>query len=127
MNRYIENRIDKDLTKKMVLLTGPRQVGKTTLSRNLQQDLPNSIYLNYDTPADRARMLAQTWPQRAPLLILDEVHKMPNWKAWLKGVFDGRAINNGTYQEILVTGSARMYTFRQAGESLAGRYFSWRL
>jgi uncharacterized protein len=127
MNRYIENRIDKDLTKKMVLLTGPRQVGKTTLSRNLQQDLPNSIYLNYDTPTDRAMMLAQTWPQRAPLLIFDGVHKMPNWKAWLKGVFDGRANNNGIYQDILVTGSARKDTFRQAGESLAGRYFSGRL
>jgi predicted AAA+ superfamily ATPase len=109
------------------LLTGSRQVGKTTLSSNLQQDLPNSIYLNYDTPTDRAMMLAQTWPQRAPLLIFDEVHKMPNWKAWLKGVFDGRANNNGTYQEILVTGSARMDTFGQAGEYLAGRCFSSRL
>jgi uncharacterized protein len=127
MNRYLENRIRQDLHKKMILLTGPRQVGKTTLSRNLQQEQPNSIYLNYDTPADRAIMLAQTWPQRAPLLILDEIHKMPNWKAWLKGVFDGRANNDGIHQEILVTGSARMDTFRQTGESLAGRYFSWRL
>jgi uncharacterized protein len=127
MNRYLENSIRKDLFKKMILLTGPRQVGKTTLSRNLQQEQPNSIYLNYDTPADRAIMLAQTWPQRAPLLILDEIHKMPNWKAWLKGVFDGRANNDGIHQKILVTGSARMDTFRQSGESLAGRYYSWRL
>jgi predicted AAA+ superfamily ATPase len=52
---------------------------------------------------------------------------MPNWKAWLKGVFDGRANNDGINQKILVTGSARMDTFRQSGESLAGRYFSWRL
>jgi uncharacterized protein len=127
MKRYLETRIRQDLLKKMILLTGPRQVGKTTLSRNFQQALPNGVYLNYDTPADRAVMLAQTWPQRAPLLILDEIHKMPNWKAWLKGVFDGRAKNNSVYQEILVTGSARLETFRQTGESLAGRYFSWRL
>ena len=127
MNRYLENRIRQDLHKKMILLTGPRQVGKTTLSRNLQHEQPDSIYLNYDTPADRAIMLAQTWPQRATLLILDEIHKMPNWKAWLKGVFDGRANNDGVHQKILVTGSARMDTFRQSGESLAGRYFSWRL
>jgi uncharacterized protein len=52
---------------------------------------------------------------------------MPKWKAWQKGVFDRRANNNGTYQKILVTDSARMDTIRQAGESLAGRYFSWRL
>ena len=130
MKRYLDNRIQKDLLKKMVLLTGPRQVGKTTLSRNLQQAFPNAphaIYLNYDTPADRATMLAQAWPQRAPLLILDEIHKMRDWKAWLKGVFDGRAQIDGAGQQILVTGSARMETFRQAGESLAGRYFSWRL
>ena len=127
MNRYLEARIRTDLQKKMVLLTGPRQVGKTTLSHNLQQDLQSAIYLNYDTPDDRATMLAQSWPQRAPLLILDELHKMPDWKAWLKGVFDGRARVGGVSQQILVTGSARMETFRQAGESLAGRYFSWRL
>jgi predicted AAA+ superfamily ATPase len=127
MNRYLEARIRTDLQKKMVLLTGPRQVGKTTLSRNLQQELPNAIYLNYDTPDDRATMLSQSWSQRAPLLILDELHKMPDWKAWLKGVFDGRARVGGVSQQILVTGSARMETFRQAGESLAGRYFSWRL
>jgi uncharacterized protein len=66
MNRYLDTRIQKDLLKKMVLLTGPRQVGKTTLSRhlggnlsrNFQQALPAAVYLNYDTPADRATMLA---------------------------------------------------------------------
>jgi uncharacterized protein len=141
MNRYLDNRIQKDLLKKMVLLTGPRQVGKTTLgrllggnlSRNFQQSLPTAVYLNYDTPADRATMLAQAWPKRAPLLILDEIHKMRDWQAWLKGVFDGRTQIDGPNQQsqqsqqILVTGSARMDTFRQTGESLAGRYFSWRL
>jgi hypothetical protein len=54
---------------------------------------------------------------------MDEIHKMPGWKTWLKGVVDGRAAQ----QALLVTGSARMDTFRQSGESLAGRYFSWRL
>jgi uncharacterized protein len=51
------------------------------------------------------------------------VHKMPLWKAWLKGVSDGRPPG----QQVLVTGSARMDTFRQGGESLAGRYFAHRL
>jgi predicted AAA+ superfamily ATPase len=48
---------------------------------------------------------------------------MKDWKSWLKGVVDGRAPG----QQVLVTGSARMDTFRQAGESLAGRYFRLRL
>jgi len=55
--------------------------------------------------------------------VMDEIHKMREWKGWLKGVVDGRTPG----QAILVTGSARMETFRQGGESLAGRYFSFRL
>jgi predicted AAA+ superfamily ATPase len=48
---------------------------------------------------------------------------MPKWKNWLKGVVDGKPFQ----QQLLVTGSARLDTFRQAGESLAGRFFAWRL
>ncbi len=130
MKRYADTRVQQDLAKKMVILTGARQVGKTTLSRQLVQQMPGSVYLNYDVPADRATLLANAWPARAPLLVLDEIHKMPGWKAWLKGVFDGRWQGDGhasPAQQILVTGSARMDTFRQTGESLAGRYFSHRL
>jgi hypothetical protein len=80
-------------------------------------------YLNWDVPNDRRILSAQSFSPRADLLVLDEIHKMPKWKEYLKGVFDGRSEN----QAILVTGSARMETFRQAGESLAGRYFHFRL
>ena len=123
MKRYLDARIREDLAKKMVVLTGPRQVGKTTLSQQLMEEMPGSQYLNYDVPAHRALMARQSWRQSAPLLVLDEVHKMRDWKAWLKGVWDGRAPG----QQILVTGSARMDTFRQGGDSLAGRYFRLRL
>jgi hypothetical protein len=68
---------------------------------------------------DRRILLAQTWSPRADILVFDEIHKMAQWKSYLKGVYDGRAAG----QAILVTGSARMETFRQSGESLAGRYF----
>lgn len=107
----------------MVFLTGPRQVGKTTISQQLVQSLPGSQYLNFDVAAHRAIILAQTWRHSAPLLVLDEIHKMRDWKSWLKGVCDGRAPG----QQLLVTGSARMDTFRQSGDSLAGRYFRLRL
>ena len=123
MNRYLDDRIRQDLQRKMVLLTGPRQVGKTTLSQLLMAGLPGSQYLNYDVVAHRAIMLSQTWRQSAPLLVLDEIHKMQDWKSWLKGVCDGRAPG----QQILVTGSARMETFRQGGDSLAGRFLVLRL
>lgn len=123
MKRYVDDTILADLQKKMVVLTGPRQVGKTTLSQQLMAALPGSQYLNFDVPPHRAVMLGQTWRRSAPLLVLDEVHKMPDWKVWLKGVYDGRAPG----QHVLVTGSARMDTFRQSGDSLAGRYFRLRL
>ncbi|MDP2368921.1 ATP-binding protein [Rhodoferax sp.] len=123
MKRYLDDRVRQDLTKKMVLLTGPRQVGKTTLSQQLLGEQPGGQYLSFDVVAHRSVIQSQSWRQSAPLLVFDEIHKMRDWKAWLKGVVDGRAPG----QSLLVTGSARMDTFRQTGESLAGRYFRLRL
>lgn len=107
----------------MVLLTGARQVGKTTLSQQLLSEFPGGQYLNFDVAPHRPIIQAQSWRASAPLLVLDEIHKMRDWKAWLKRVYDGRSPG----QQVLVTGSARMDTFRQTGESLAGRYFRLRL
>jgi predicted AAA+ superfamily ATPase len=123
MKRYLDAIVLKDLATKAVVLTGPRQVGKTTLSRQLMQSFGSAQYLNWDVLADRVVLQRQSWNPRAGLLVMDEIHKMPNWKAWLKGVADGRLAG----QAVLVTGSARMETFRQAGDSLAGRYFAFRL
>ena len=122
MKRNPDDLIQKDLAKKMVFVTGARQVGKTTLSKLLLDETPGQ-YLNYDVAEDRAVILRQGWRAQAKLLVLDEIHKMPEWKPWLKGVIDGKLKR----QQLLVTGSARLDTFRQAGESLAGRFFAWRL
>lgn len=123
MKRYLDDRIQQDLKKKMVILTGPRQVGKTTLSQQLMAQSGDGQYLNFDVAAHRAVIVNQTWRQSNRLLVLDEIHKMHQWKTWLKGVTDGRP----SHQALLVTGSARMDTFRQAGDSLAGRFFHLRL
>ena len=123
MKRYLDERILNDLPTKMVMLTGPRQVGKTTLSRQLMEVFSTAQYLNWDVFADRAILQRQSWNPQAKLLVMDEIHKKQGWKGWLKGVFDGRS----TGQALLVTGSARMETFRQGGNSLAGRYFAFRL
>ena len=122
MQRYLDDRVRLDLNKKMVFLTGPRQVGKTTLSRALVAH-SGGQYLNYDVADDQRLIVQQRWSPRAPLLVLDELHKMPHWKNWLKGVYDGKP----AAQQLLVTGSARLDTFRQSGESLAGRFFGLRL
>jgi predicted AAA+ superfamily ATPase len=123
MLRSLLSLVKADLGKKMVFLVGPRQAGKTTLARDLMAEFPRAQYLNWDVPDDRRIILGQTWSPRAGLLVLDEIHKMKDWKSFLKGAWDGRAPG----QALLVTGSARMDTFRQGGDSLAGRYYTLRL
>jgi len=123
VKRYLSDRILSDLDNKMVMLTGPRQVGKTTLAKALQSQFKQAQYLNWDVMDDRRILMAQSWSIRSDLLVLDEIHKMRHWKQYLKGVVDGCMEG----QSILVTGSARMDTFRQSGASLAGRYFHMRL
>ncbi len=119
MKRAQKDIIMKDLEKKLVLLVGPRQCGKTWLAKDIARDYPNSVYLNYDQLHDRKIMLEQTWLKTTDCLILDELHKMEGWKNYLKGVFDTKPEG----MRILVTGSARLDVYNHLGDSLAGRYF----
>ena len=120
MRRNLEPSISDDLRKRIIILTGPRQSGKTTLSRQLS---PEAEYLNYDFDEHRRIIRQRSWDRRKPLLILDELHKMPIWKTLIKGIYDVEGIPPG----ILVTGSARLDTIRKTGDSLAGRFFGYRL
>lgn len=123
MERVQKEAILKDIEKKIVLLVGPRQAGKTWLAKDIAKNFLKSIYLNYDQIQDREVMLSQSWPLNTDLLILDELHKMPEWKNYLKGVYDTKPDT----LKILVTGSARLETYDRVGDSLAGRYFRHRL
>jgi hypothetical protein len=123
MQRYLTQPLSQDIRKKMVLLTGPRQVGKTTLARSLGESFQNPLYLNYDALTDRPSIERAQWLPTHDYLVIDELHNMPQWKSYLKGVYDSKPPN----QALLITGSARLDTFRQTGESLAGRYFRWHL
>ena len=120
MERYLQTAIAADLRDKIVLVSGPRQCGKTTLSRNLH---PDHQYLNHDLAEHRLLLQEKSWDRRSPLIVFDELHKMPDWKVWLKGIYDVE----GLPPALLVTGSARLATFRRTGDSLAGRYFHFRL
>ena len=120
MERCLKNNILDDLEKKIVLLTGPRQSGKTTLSKMLSH---NFDYLNFDNPEHRLGFMERSWDRSKDLIIFDELHKLKNWKSWLKGIYD----TEGVPPRIIVTGSAKLDTYRKVGDSLAGRFFQFRL
>ncbi len=120
MKRYLDSYIKEDMRQKIVLLSGPRQVGKTTLAKQIS---PKFTYLNFDASSHRKIIKAEEWDRDVPLVIFDELHKMTNWKSWIKGVYD----TEGIPPALLVTGSARLDTYKKGGESLAGRFFPFRL
>lgn len=112
--------LKKYLHKKILLISGPRQCGKTTLAKMISK---NHDYINFDNVKDRLILEEQSWDRKKEYIIFDELHKKQNWKSWLKGIFDSEGIPPG----LLVTGSAKMDVYRKAGDSMAGRFFSFRL
>ncbi|MCK5793904.1 MAG: ATP-binding protein, partial [Anaerolineales bacterium] len=123
MKRTQQDLIIKDLKQKMVFISGPRQVGKTSLALTISEAYEKPLYLNYDNVTHRDVIRKQDWLPETELLILDELHKMVDWKNYLKGIYDTKP----AHQQILVTGSARLEAFRQGGDALSGRFFRHRL
>jgi predicted AAA+ superfamily ATPase len=123
--RYLHDIIEKKLSSKMVFVTGPRQSGKTTLSKGIFPRHPDAdkLYLNWDFNDDRETILRGTLPTNLKFLVLDEIHKFIKWRNWVKGLFDKR----GPECKILVTGSARLDYYRKSGDSLQGRYYLVRM
>ena len=119
LKRSIQNVIQKDISKKIILMSGPRQCGKTTLSKMIGGKYE---YLSYDLEEDRNIIQNKAWSRDVDYVIFDELHKKDKWKLWLKGIYDTEEAPN-----ILVTGSARMDIYRKMGDSLAGRFFYFRL
>ena len=120
MKRYLLQYIKDDLQNKLILLTGARQVGKTTLAEMLGEGYQ---YLNYDLAEHRKVLHNKSWDRKSKYLIFDEIHKMKEWKRWLKGIYDTEKLS----PPIIVTGSAKLDTYKKVGDSLAGRYFQFRL
>lgn len=121
MERHLKKPLQDLLGKKILLLMGPRQVGKTTLVQSLSKD---SAYYNYDIKKDIHIFKDMKWDYSKKLIIFDELHKMKKWKLWLKSIYDEGLTQK---QSFIVTGSARLDIAKKMGDSLAGRFFSFRL
>jgi predicted AAA+ superfamily ATPase len=118
--RYLTEQVKADLKKKMVFVAGARQVGKTTLARQLLKSKKG--YLNWDIPEHRESILKGELPP-THFMVLDEIHKYKHWRNYLKGLYD----KIGDSCKILVIGSAKLDYYRYGGDSLQGRYHFLRL
>jgi uncharacterized protein len=113
---------------KMAFVSGPRQVGKTTLAKRYQEQFGPSFYFNWDSPLHQKRLLTDPLffekenrdPGKLFLVVFDEIHKYARWKNYLKGAYDQRKDDF----RFLITGSGRLELFKKGGDSLLGRYFS---
>lgn len=123
--RYIKSDVIHDLEQKMVLIGGPRQVGKTTLALSLLNPptTENEAYLNWDDISDKKKIKLGELPAEKKLIILDEIHKYKNWRNLIKGFYDKKKHRH----QFLITGSARIDHYSKGGDSLLGRYHFYRM
>lgn len=108
-----------------VVLLGPRQVGKTTLARQIASDWPGgAVYLDLERPADRLRLEdADSYlrAQQGKLVITDEIHRAPGVFEILRGIIDDNRQAGQRSGQFLLLGSAALDLMRQSSETLAGR------
>lgn len=127
----IDRRIESTLRHRLgsvvpaAVLLGPRQVGKTTLARRVADSWPTgAVYLDMERPADRRRLDdadAYLRAQAPKLVVIDEIHRVPELFAILRGVIDDRRAQGQRYGHFLLLGSASLDLMQQSSESLAGR------
>ena len=122
--RLITPQVEQALKRQAaVALIGPRQVGKTTLALQIGERR-DAVYLDLEDSDDRNRLTSAALffeHVEERLVILDEIHRMPELFQTLRGVIDkGRRKHKGKGR-FLILGSAAIDLLRQSGETLAGR------
>lgn len=125
--RYLTNTIKEDSLHdhKMAFISGPRQVGKTSLALQLIQDKAN--YFNWDEAKFKKAWVKDPYLALQSIapgpIVFDELHKYRFWKRSLKGLYD----RIGQEVPMIVTGSAKLDLYKKGGDSLLGRYIPYRL
>jgi hypothetical protein len=128
---YINVWKELSLDKAMIFLAGPRQSGKTTLTKIIAESFSNSLYWNWDITNNRSQLLQDPGffshlvrkDNSVPLIIFDELHKYKDWKNYLKGVYD----EFSDEFKFIISGSGRLDIYQKGGDSLAGRYYLFHL
>lgn len=128
---YIEVWKELSHDKAMIFLAGPRQSGKTTLTKIIAESFTNSLYWNWDIMNNRTQLLQEPRffshlvrkDASVPLIIFDEIHKYKDWKNYLKGIYD----EFSKEFKFLISGSGRLDIYQKGGDSLAGRYYLFHL
>jgi len=124
LSRHAQKRVETALGRQSaVAVIGPRQVGKTTLALAIAKTRP-SLYLDLESAADRAKLadpvlFLRQYADR--LVILDEIHRMPDLFEALRGLIDEGRRSEKRSGRFLILGSAAIELLRQSGETLAGR------
>lgn len=122
--RRIENQLIKTLNRTpSVALIGPRQIGKTTLALHVAGQIP-SIYLDLENNLDIQKVIdIESFYQanKTKLIILDEVQRLPDIFAPIRGIIDTQRRNARKAGLFLFLGSASLDLLKQSSESLAGR------
>lgn len=124
LDRIIEHKIREALERSpSVVLTGPRQIGKTTLAISISKTIP-SVYLDLEDRLDleKVRDIAAFHSEnKDKLIILDEVQRLPEIFAQLRGLIDKQRRKGNKTGLFLFLGSASLELLQQSTESLAGR------
>ena len=128
----LESRLRAD-AKRIQVLFGPRQVGKSTLARQMIQRLG---WPHCTASADavgtaqsswildqwqQARILAERSPDTPCILVLDEVQKIPDWSEYVKKLWDEDKAKASTLR-VVILGSSPLLMQKGLTESLAGRF-----
>ena len=123
--RYAKQRVLRSLAEApAVALLGPRQIGKTTLARDIAAEMPNCLYLDLEQPRDAARLADPAKYLDAHtdrLVVLDEIQRLPDLFRVLRGQIDEQRRQGRCSGQFLLLGSVSDALLRQSSESLAGR------
>lgn len=124
IKRHLEDKIRSALaTNSSVALMGPRQVGKTTLAINIADTIP-SVYLDLENRIDlqKAQDIEAFHKENSDkLIILDEVQRLPDIFAPIRGLIDQQRRKGNRVGQFLFLGSASIDLLKQSSETLAGR------